>query len=303
MGEVIGGPAIHWNLPTARPDGTPVTIWGTPMRRAEYPGGVYWEYDTPPLAAAETVADIEAYAWPDPDKVRFAPLPAPEVWKPRHAQTVIGDYSFIGPFGIAFQMRGMEALLCDMIANPALVDAILARIEAFTLPLLERFLDTYAGAVDYVGCGDDFGTQLGLVMSREHFARFFGPSLKRHFDLARARGVMCYQHCCGAIYELVPDLIECGVEVLNPIQVRAEGMDPARLKREFGDRLAFHGAIDVQHTLPCGTTEDVRSEVRERVAQLGPNGYILCSSHGMQTDIPPENIVAMYDEVRRLGVK
>jgi uroporphyrinogen decarboxylase len=114
---------------------------------------------------------------------------------------------------------------------------------------------------------------------------------------------MCYQHCCGAIYELVPDLIECGVEVLNPIQVRAEGMDPARLKREFGDRLAFHGAIDVQHTLPRGTTEDVRSEVRERVAQLGPNGYILCSSHGMQTDIPPENIVAMYDEVRRLGVK
>ncbi len=301
VGQLIGRSPVAWNQPTARADGTPVTLWGTPLKKAEYHGGSYTEYGEPPLAHAQSVADIEAYRWPDPTKVVFEPLPAPEVWRPKLAQTVVGDSSFIGPFGIAFQMRGMENLMLDMIENPEMVDALLARIESFTLPLLKRFLDTYAGAVDYVCCGDDFGTQLGLLISPEHFRRFFGPSLKRHFSEARARGVLCYQHSCGAIFSIIPDLIDCGVQVLNPIQVRAEGMDPARLKREFGRLLAFHGALDVQQTLPFGTPADVRREVRERVAQLGPNGYILCSSHAMQTDVPPENVKAMYDEIRSVA--
>ncbi len=301
VGNLVGGAHIAWNHPDKRPDGTRVTLWGTPLKRVEYPTGAYWEYDVPPLAAAETVADVERHAWPDPAKVEFAPLPSPEIWKPRQAATVVGDSSFIGPFGIAWQVRGMENIMIDTIENPALVEAIVANIEAFTLPLLKRFLETYRGAVDYVMCGDDFGTQLGLMIGREQFRRFFGPSLKRHFQLAQSYGVMCYQHCCGAIYDIIPDLIDCGVQVLNPIQVRAEGMDPVRLKREFGGSLAFHGGIDVQHTLPKGTPEEVRQEVRDRVKQLGPNGYLLVSSHAMQADIPPANVVAMYDEIAKIG--
>lgn len=301
MANVLQRSHIEWNQPVTRPDGTRITLWGTPLKRVEYPGGAYWEYDMPPLANARTVADVEAHAWPDPAKVTFEPLPAPEVWKPRHAQNVVGEGAFIGPFGITWQVRGMENMMFDMIENPAMVDAIVAHVESFTLPLLRRFLETYKGAIDYVGCGDDFGTQLGLMISREHFQRFFAPSLKRHFELAHSYGVMGYQHCCGAIYDIIPDLIDCGVQVLNPIQVRAAGMDPARLKREFGKHLAFHGGIDVQQTLPRGTPDDVRREVRERVAQMGPNGYILVSSHAMQVDIPPANIVAMYDEIQEIG--
>ncbi len=296
--HLTGAPHIRWNLPTEGPDGTRLTIWGTPMKYVSYSTGGYWEYDTPPLAQMDSVAEIDSYAWPNPDRVTFAPLPADGSWRTRHTEAVFGEGSFIGPFGIAWQVRGMENLMMDMIADPAMVDAIVSHIEAFTLPLLERCLQTYAGALDYVGCGDDFGTQLGLLISREHFQRFFAPSLQRHFALAKSYGVTCYQHCCGAIAEIIPDLIDCGIEVLNPIQVTATGMEPAWLKREFGQHLAFHGAIDIQQTLPTGTPEDVRREVCARIEQLGPNGYILAPSHSMQVDIPPENIVAMYDEVR-----
>jgi uroporphyrinogen decarboxylase len=298
VGTLIGRSHIAWNLGGEKPDGTRSTLWGTPLKRVEYPSGAYWEFDTPPLAAAETTADVDAHAWPDPAKVVFTPLPEPAVWQPRLEETVVGEGAFIGPFGIAWQLRGMEGMMIDMVENPALVDAVVDHIDSFTLPLLKRFLDTYRGAVDYVACGDDFGTQLGLLISPEHFRRFFAPSLKRHYELARSYGVMCYQHSCGAIFDIIPDLIDCGVQVLNPIQVRATGMDPARLKREFGAHLAFHGAMDIQHTLPKGTEAEVRQEVRDRVSQLGPNGYILTSSHALQADIPPANIVAMYEEIR-----
>lgn len=298
---LLGASHITWNVPTRRADGMPVTLWGTPLKRVEYSTGAYMEFDTPPLAYMETVAEIDAYPWPDPEKVEFTPLPADGSWRAARAEMVIGEGAFIGSFGIAWQVRGMENLMMDMIAAPKMTEAIVAHIEAFTLPLLERFLKLYAGAVDYVSCGDDFGTQLGLLISREHFLRFFAPSLQRHFELAKSYGVMCYQHCCGSIYDVIPDLIDCGVDVLNPIQVTAEGMDPARLKREFGHALAFHGAIDIQQTLPTGTPDDVRQEVRTRVAQLGPNGYILAPTHSLQSDIPPANIVAMYEEIRGMG--
>jgi len=301
VSTLLGEGHIRWNQPTARPEGTPLTLWGTPLKRVAYSTGAYWEFDTPPLAHMETVAEIDAYPWPDPDKVEFVPLPADGAWRARQAECVVGEGSFIGPFGIAWQVRGMEGLMMDMVAEPAMVEAIVAHIEAFTLPLLERFLDLYGDAADYVMCGDDFGTQLGLLISREHFRRYFAPSLRRHYQLARARGVMCYQHCCGSIYDIIPDLIDCGVQVLNPIQVTAAGMDPTRLKREFGAHLAFHGAIDIQQTLPTGTPDDVRREVRERVAQLGPNGYILGPTHNLQADIPPANIVAMYEEIRGMA--
>ena len=298
---LLGRGHIAWNHGGRQPDGTQTTIWGTPLKPVQYPTGIYWEYDIPPLAHMQSVAEIDAYAWPDPAKAAFEPLPAAAVWQPRLAETVVGEGSFIGPFGIAWQVRGMENLMIDMVENPAMADAVIRHIDAFTLPLLKRFLGTYQGAVDYVACGDDFGTQLGLLISRAHFSRFFGPSLRRHFELARSYGVMCYQHCCGAIFDIIPDLIDCGVQILNPIQTGAVGMDPARLKREFGKDLCFHGAMDIQQTLPRGTPEDVRREVRDRVAQLGPNGYILGPSHAMQADIPPANIVAMYEEIRRIG--
>jgi len=145
-------------------------------------------------------------------------------------------------------------------------------------------------------------TEEGLLMSREHFRKFFMPAIKRQFELAIKFGCVPFQHSCGAIFELIPDFIECGVRVLNPIQTRARGMDPVRLKREFGKFLCFHGSIDVQQTLPFGSEKEVREEVRSRIGVLGEGGgFILGPSHNIQPDTPLANILALYDEVANSG--
>jgi uroporphyrinogen decarboxylase len=112
---------------------------------------------------------------------------------------------------------------------------------------------------------------------------------------------MGYHHCCGAIFDMIPLFIEAGVNVLNPIQTSAKGMDPVRLKKTYGKDLCFHGGIDIQQTLVTGTPDDVRAEVRSRIDTLGPDGYILSPSHVLQPDTPPENLAAMYEEAKRYG--
>ena len=162
-------------------------------------------------------------------------------------------------------------------------------------------LEKYTGAIDLIGCEDDYGTQNGLLMSRDMVERFFMPSLKRHLDLGRKYGAMGYHHCCGAVFDIIPSFIEAGVNVLNPIQTSAAGMDPVKLKREFGKDLAFHGGIDIQQTLRTGSPDSVREEVRSRIDTLGPDGYIVAPTHTLQPDIPPENLVAMYEQVWEAG--
>jgi uroporphyrinogen decarboxylase len=214
---------------------------------------------------------------------------------------VIIDMAYLGPFGLPWALRGMEQLMVDMAINPEIVDAIVAKVEEYTLTCLGKVLKKYPGVIDVIGSGDDYGTQNGLFISTEMMRRFFMPSLKRHYDLGRKYGVMGYHHCCGAIFEAIPLFIDAGVQVLNPIQTSAAGMVPERLKKEYGRDLCFHGAIDIQQTLVNGTPADVRAEVRHRIDTLGPEGYILGSSHVLQPDTPPENIIAMYEEARDYG--
>lgn len=279
--------------------GESVDIWG--VRRATVRAGsaVYDEVIESPLARAESVADVEAHDWPTPDEVVFPDLPAGfdlSSWK---ADKLVLDMGFIGPFGVPWAMLGMEKLMMDLVLNPAVVEAVVARTEEFTLGCLEILFSKYPGAFDLIGSGDDYGGQNGLLLSNAMIGRFFMPSLKRHLDLGRRHGARGYHHCCGAIFDMIPQFIEAGVEVLNPIQTSAAGMDPQRLKQAYGRHLCFHGGIDIQQTLVTGTPDDVRDEVRSRIETLGPDGYILAPSHTLQPDTPPENLVAMYDEACR----
>jgi uroporphyrinogen decarboxylase len=147
---------------------------------------------------------------------------------------------------------------------------------------------------------DDVATQQNLMISARMWRRFIKPLHTRIIDVAQAWGIPVMYHCDGALYPLIPELIEMGVDVLNPVQADAAGMDPQRLKDEFGDRLSFHGGIDIIKTLPRGTTDDVRAEVAERIRVLGRNGgYVLASSHHIQADTPLENVFAMYDLAER----
>ncbi len=150
--------------------------------------------------------------------------------------------------------------------------------------------------------GDDFGTQKGLFLSPAMWRRFLRPGFKAFVDLGRRHGCKVAHHSCGSIQPIIGDLIECGLDILNPIQPDVKDMNRGELKRLFGDRLCFHGSISIQKTLPFGTPDDVRAEVRERVETLAPDGgFIFCTAHNIQADTPTENIVALFDAYRTLG--
>ncbi len=278
-----------------------IDIWGVRREVQEAGGALYWEITKHPLADAETVADVERHDWPRPEEVIFPDIPPGfdiASWKKNR---VVMDGSYLCPFGVPWAMRGLEKFMMDLFLNPEIVEAIVAKVEEFTLSCLKILLEKYPGMVDLIACGDDYGTQNGLMMSPEAIAKFFMPSLKRHYDLGKRHGALGYHHSCGAIFEMIPQFIEAGVVVLNPIQTSAAGMDPEKIKRNFGKDLCFHGAIDTQQTLAHGTPEQVREEVRKRVGQLGPEGFILAPSHSLQPNVRPDNIIAMYDEIGKIG--
>lgn len=279
-----------------------IDMWGCRREQVESGSGAkYFELTACPLAEAESVADVEAHDWPTPEEVVWPEVPADfdlEAWK---ADKVVMEMGYIGPFGIVQAMFGLEAMMMTLAAEPEVMEAAIAKVEAYTLGCLEEIFRRYPGAVDLIGSGDDYGTQISLLVSPEMCRRFFMPSLKRHYDLGARHGALGYHHSCGAVFDILPDMIDAGLRVLNPVQTSAKGMEPERLKATFGRDLCFHGAIDIQQTLVTGSPDDVRAEVRHRVDTLGPEGYILCPSHTLQPDTPPENIVAMYEEVRSYG--
>ncbi|MHB9034925.1 MAG: uroporphyrinogen decarboxylase family protein, partial [Anaerolineae bacterium] len=165
-----------------------------------------------------------------------------------------------------------------------------------------RMLLAAKGKVDIYFMGDDYGTQRCPFVHPRDFRRFMLPQLKRLYGLAKSFGLKVMQHSCGSVRLLLEDLLSIGLDALDPVQVRAAGMDMPGLKRDFGDRLTFHGSMDTQQTLPFGSVADVRREVIERLRVAAPGGgLILCGSQDYIADIPLENIVAIYDTAYEYG--
>jgi uroporphyrinogen decarboxylase len=192
----------------------------------------------------------------------------------------------------------------DIAADPEFFTALIEKLKAVVLPCLEEMLKEVGPYTDVIITGDDLGMSGGTMMSPASYRRLLKPHHAEYFGTIKkyiSGKVFC--HSCGNVYTLLGDLIDVGVDLLNPVQVSAGEMgDTAKLKREFGDRLSFCGAIDTQRVLPHGTPDDVRAEVRRRIRDLAPGGgYIVASVHCIQPDVPPENIVAMCDEVLEAG--
>jgi len=199
-------------------------------------------------------------------------------------------------FEKAWFLRGMENLLADMLLHEEYCEALFERIVAADLMMLEFVL---SADVDGVLLGCDWGSQQGLLMGPERWRRYLGPRHARMFRKIREAGKYAFLHSCGNIVAVLPEVVEMGVQVLNPVQ--PECMDVAALKRDFGDRLCFWGGISTQRTLPYGTPEQVRREVREVAALLGQGGgYILAPAQSIQDDVPLANMLAMIEEARRL---
>ena len=269
------------------PDGEPADCWG------HRGGGTYADsLGYRPLQSVTTVDEVYDYPWPNPDDFDYSTV---ESQCDACAEFATRGSSWAPIFCLACDLCGMETMLCFMAAEPEIAGAILERITDVYLGMNERMFKAANGKLDICFMGDDYGSQQGLLMSPECWRTLIKPNLARLYKHAREYGLVTMHHCCGSIPEIIPDLIEIGVEVLDPIQVRAAGMEPAVLKGRFGHALAFHGAVDTQRTLPFGSPDDVAEAVRYLIRTLGEGGgYILTGSQELIDDIPTPNILSMY---------
>ena len=231
------------------------------------------------------MGDVERFAWPDAEEWDLAGIREQALaWK--DYPILCGTYE---PFYLYSRMRGMERALTDLLERPAIAEAALARIHAIHERLFERILAEAGDLIDLVYVAEDLGTQESLLMSPTLFRRFLRPTLRRMIDLAHRHGVHVFHHDDGAIRPLVPDLLDIGIDVLNPIQWRCRGMDRAGLARDFGSRLVFHGGVDNQQTLPFGSPADVRREVQENLELFSAcRGYIVAPCHNIQANTPTQ---------------
>ncbi len=274
------------------------TMWGVPLRHIQAGEARYAEFGAAPLAGCETPAALDAYPWwPRPDRFDYDGATA-------LAQRASRDFAVIGPwvslFEIYCQLRGLEQALIDLIEAPHLVDAILDRIESIQTEMMRRLFARAGAWLDLVFISDDIAGQESLLLSPALWERHLQPRLRRWCDLVHAHGLRTFYHTDGAARRLLRPILDCGVDVLNPIQHACPGMDLAELKREFGDRVIFHGGVDNQRVLPRGTVEEVRRETRLCLDTLGAGGrgFICCSCHNVQPGTPLANILAMIETVR-----
>lgn len=268
--------------------------------------GFYYDLVASPMADIDTVEGIEQHGWPDPDDPgRYRGL------RERAERLHKGsDYAVVLQVNCAFflrcaELRGWENFYMDLAGDPDFASALMNRYLDIRLRIAERALEEVGDNLDIVMVStDDLGMNDRTIVSPQMYRDLIKPIQRRMFDFFRNRThAKRFYHTDGAVYPIIEDLIEIGIESLNPIQVSAAGMgDTARLKAEFGDRIAFWGGIDTHRVLPYGTPEDVRKEVRKRIRDLGAGGgYVLCSVHNIQPEVPPENVVAMFDSAYELG--
>jgi uroporphyrinogen decarboxylase len=251
-----------------------------------------------PLWDAGGVEDLEKHAWPTPDIFDYSVM-RDEMERYKGCAVM---YEGADLFTRPCILRNIENLLVDMIERPEMAHYIFKKFTDFYCEDIVRALEATKGGFDMYCEWSDYGTQRGLLMSVPMFRTFITPYLKRMIDVCHAGGLKFMAHSCGSIRPIIPELIGLGVDILDPIQVAAAGMEPGPLKRDFGDKLAFHGGVCTQRTLPFGTADEVREAVIDRVATLGAGGgYILASSHDISADTPAENILAMYDVTLRGG--
>ncbi len=280
----------------AQPEATSRTPFGVERR-----GYGYGQPLAHPLAEAASVADVERFAWPDPEWMDVSSIRDDAFAWGGEAAVLGGDWSPF--FHDAIDLFGMERLMTLLIDGPEIVDAALRWMTDYYHEVSRRIFESARGAIDVFFIGNDFGTQTGPVVGEKAFRRFFLPPLRRLIDLGHAFGLRVLLHCCGGFAPLIPAMIEAGLDGLQSLQPDARGMEPSGLKARFGGRIVLNGGIDTHHLLIEGTPEAVRRGVREVLEVMKPGGrYIASPSHDfLLPETPVENVLAMYEAVRECG--
>ena len=282
---------------------TYVDEWGTKYYMP--PDGYYYDIQSTPLATAESEADLQKYPWPNPkDPSRVAGLAA-EIKAAYDARekVIMMCTATLGLWEMSWYLLGFEQAYVNLAANQPFMEALTERMLEWQMAYWDMVLGEVGPYIDLVQIGEDLGSQHGPLMAPATFRRIYKPRMRRLVDFIKQRTkARIYLHSCGSIYRMIPDLIEVGIEVLNPVQVNAAEMDSARLKREFGKDLTFWGGGCDPVVLQTGTPTEVRDDVKRRIHDLAPGGgFVFGSVHNIQANVPPANIVAMFEAAQQFG--
>jgi uroporphyrinogen decarboxylase len=281
--------------------------WGITHRRPR-PDGLYYSIYHEPLKKADlSPADIERHPWPDfgaPWRIDGLRDQARRFREQGYA-VVLKD-PFAGIFEMAQRIVGMQELLIMMATDEALAGVLFDKLLELKLAFWDMALPRLRDLVDVVTYADDYGTQQSQLISPAMFRRQLKPRVRTLFARIKqlAPHTRQFFHSCGNVRPLIPDYIEIGTDILNPVHIRAKGMDPVALKRDFGKDIVFWGGgIDTQDVLPHGTPQNVKDDVRRNIDALAPGGgYVFNTVHNIQADVPPDNMVAMWEALQEFGV-
>ena len=282
-----------------------VDRWGAKLHMPQ-DGGLYFDWVDFPIKAA-TLAALDAYRWPRPDPLEMNAVLG------RQARDLFEhtDYALVGSgvigggiFEQPARTMGLENFLMALVAEPKFADRFMERITDIYIESCNNYLDQVGPYIQVFTYWDDVNTQNGWLISPDTYRKRIKPHERRLVEaIKRKTNAKLFFHACGAARELIPDLIDIGFDVLNPVQVSARGMDTRELKREFGRDIVFWGGgVDTQHILPFGTPQQVVDEVKRRIDDLAPGGgFVFAAIHNIQASVPPENIVAAFDTAREYG--
>jgi uroporphyrinogen decarboxylase len=314
-----------WALPDGSPCEIPEKIYiesrengdeiiatgnGTPVMRRPG-GGYYFNSIFHPLEEAKTEEDIDRgkpffrsmdLPWYNDEGFGELKSKAERLYR-ETSRAVVGNL-WVHLLAAGQEHRGYENFMVDLMVNKSIARRIMERQAEAYLSRVDRYVEAVGDHVDIIQVNDDLGTQNGPMLRPSLYREMVKPFHKELWEYIKRRsGKPLLLHSCGSIYEFIPDIIECGIDALNPVQVSAANMDTRRLKREFGKELVFWGGgCDTQRVLPQGTGQEVMDEVRRRVDDLAPDGgFVFCQVHNIQPDVPPENIAAMYEELGTLS--
>ncbi|MBL8025602.1 MAG: hypothetical protein JNL74_04280 [Fibrobacteres bacterium] len=272
-------------------DGLYRDIWGVGFKANQTSNGLYMDLADSPLAYAGCLGALHKHKWPSADDLDYSgiyqqALKYKDKWVWFNAR---------GVFEVSWFMRGFENFLADLAAEPEMACYLMDSVLKYQIDRARRILDAGKGLIDMVEYNDDMGTQQNMFISPSMWREYIKPRMARFIQVCKKEyGVKIRYHSCGAISPIIEDLIEIGVDMLNPIQTLATGMQPPALAESFGGRITFNGGIDTQQLLPHASADTVRTDTASLIKLFGP-GFVLAPSHRFQSDVPIDNILAVYD--------
>lgn len=254
----------------------------------------------------EEEAVVETYSWPDAgNRKRFAGLREKAIRYKELGKILMTKGLCAGLFEMHQRVRGMENAMLDPFLFPVNSDKLIGKLADLKIEFWDVAINELGDVVDIAGEGDDYGTQQSQLISPEQFREYYKPHFLRvlSFIKEKAPHIKIIFHSCGNVRPIIPDLIEMGVDILNPVHINAMGMEPFQLKKDFGQDIVFWGGgVDTQNILPSGTVQEVKDNVRRNIEALAPGGgFVFNTVHNIQAEVPPENIMAMWETLQKFG--